>query len=332
MIAVSGRQAGPAAAIRLRAWSWHRLLRGANLPYLLPPVLALLFTASWLDEAARTILVLAVVVLLGVPHGALDGEIARPLLRPRFGALWFLVFALPYLGLAAAVLTAWRAAPMATLAGFLAASVWHFGVEDAGDKPLAAAARGGLAVALPVLLHPAATARFFSAVTLSSMRHCPPWLVASAEGWCVVALCWTVQAMVQGDWRGLGEAALVAGVFTAMPPLPAFAAYFVCLHAPCHMRMLVRSGLAPRVRTMRDAVWRSLPVTTLTLLIGVLLWRWFPGDTSDRLLALTLQGLAALTLPHMLLGGFASWRASHPLSSGNTYGGGRRSATARPAG
>ena len=50
---------------------------------------------------------------------------------------WFGVFAVPYLGLAGLVLLAWHVAPMATLAGFLALSVLHFGEEDAGPgRPL----------------------------------------------------------------------------------------------------------------------------------------------------------------------------------------------------
>ena len=260
-----------------------------------------------------SVAVLAAVILLGVPHGALDAELARPVLRPRFGALWFPAFAFPYLGLAACVLAAWRVAPGVTLAGFLAASVWHFGVEDAGKWPPAAAARGGLAVAMPVLLHPAATARFLAGVTLTSMPQLPSWLVACAWLWFVPASCWVLLALRQRDWPGLADAGLVAGLFTLLPPLPAFAAYFICLHAPRHMRALVQSGLAPRVRTVCEAAWRSIPVTALTVLIGALLWRWFPGPAPGRLLALTIQGLAALTLPHMLLGVLVSWHARRQL-------------------
>ena len=102
--------------------------------------------------------VLAVIVLLGVPHGALDGEVARGVLRPHLGRAWFAVFAPPYLALSALVLLSWHAAPVVTLALFLAGSVWHFGSEDSGDGPLLEAlVRGGLPIALPTLVQPAAT-------------------------------------------------------------------------------------------------------------------------------------------------------------------------------
>ncbi len=53
--------------------------------------------------------------MLGVPHGGLDGEIARSLLRSRLGVrlggwfrwAWFPIFSPPYLALAVAVAVAW---------------------------------------------------------------------------------------------------------------------------------------------------------------------------------------------------------------------------------
>ncbi len=265
------------------------------------PVAALLVATGWLPSPTQSIAVLAIVVLLGVPHGALDGEIARPLLWPWFGWAWFPVFALPYLGLVAGVLMAWRLAPMATLAGFLLASVWHFGSEDAGPKPLEAIARGGLPIALPVLFQPGATAHLLGTVALLPLLEPPAWLLLGVACWCVIAACWTFRAVRQGRASALVEPGLLAVAFAALPPLTAFAIYFVCLHAPRHMATLVPDPRAPRIGSMRDAIVRSIPITVLTLLIGAGLWRWFPGAPADRFLTLTIEGLAALTLPHMLL-------------------------------
>ncbi len=54
------------------------------------------------------ILALAAIIVLGIPHGALDVEIGRTLLRKRLGRWWFFAFAVPYLLPAGAVLLAWR--------------------------------------------------------------------------------------------------------------------------------------------------------------------------------------------------------------------------------
>ncbi len=67
------------------------------------------------------------------------------------------------------------------------------------------------------------------------------------------------------------------------------------------MRALVASGAAPRVGSLRQAMLRAVPLTALTFLIALALWTSFPGAPPARALTITLQVLAALTLPHMLL-------------------------------
>ncbi|MCA1481005.1 beta-carotene 15,15'-dioxygenase, Brp/Blh family, partial [Bradyrhizobium sp. NBAIM08] len=130
------------------------------------------------------------IILLGVPHGALDGEVARPLLRPRWGRWWFGVFAVPYLLLAAAVLLAWRLAPEATLAGFLTLSAWHFGSEEAPGRPWEAFVRGGLPIAAPTLLQPHATAEVLGVVAGLPLDGPPAWLLTASWVWAGAALAW----------------------------------------------------------------------------------------------------------------------------------------------
>ena len=283
---------------------------GEQLPWKRALVAAALALSGALPEGPAWLLALLAVILLGVPHGALDGEIARPHLRPRFGRTWFIVFAAPYLALAASVLLAWQVAPLPTLAAFLACSAWHFGAEDAGPGGGAAeiAVRGGLPIAAPVLWQPEATARFLGVVAGVPMAQPPGWLLLASWAWLALAVAWAASCLLRrpGRGRALVEPGLLAALFAALPPLTAFAIYFVCLHAPRHMAALASHPVrAPRVRDRRAAVLRSLPITGLTLLIGAALWPLYAGPAPERLLALTLQGLAALTLPHLLLDGLA---------------------------
>lgn len=242
------------------------------------------------------------IIVLGVPHGALDGEAARAVLRPRLGWAWFPIFALPYLALVALVLLSWRLAPVPTLAAFLVASVWHFGLEDAPGAPLEAAVRGGLPIALAVLAHPAATTAVFAAIAATPLPQPPEWLWNASLLWLALAITWAGRMALRRQWRSLAVPALLAVVFVALPPLTAFAIYFVCVHAPAHTAALIRDqARAPRVVDGRSAILLSLPLTALTLLIGAVLWPLYTGALPQRLLCLTIQGLAALTLPHMLL-------------------------------
>ncbi|MGX7705832.1 Brp/Blh family beta-carotene 15,15'-dioxygenase [Methylobacterium sp. Gmos1] len=277
---------------------------------LIPAAAILLAATALLPRETGWATVLALVIVLGVPHGALDGEVARPFLEPRFGQAWFGVFATPYLALTAAVLLAWRLAPEATLAGFLGLSVLHFGHEDAGPgRPVEALVRGALPIALPALVRPDETARIFAVVTDTAMPVLPGWWTVLAWAWLALALAWLV---LRRPAPGLlAEFAALGLAFAVLPPLSAFGLYFVCLHAPRHMRALAADPVrAPAVDGMGRAVLLSLPVFGLTLLIGLLLWPTYPqADAAERLLALTLQLLAALTLPHLLLDRWVEGRA-----------------------
>ncbi|SDN33519.1 beta-carotene 15,15'-monooxygenase, Brp/Blh family [Methylobacterium phyllostachyos] len=273
-----------------------------------------LVASSGLPRDAAWLVALTAVIGLGVPHGALDGAVAAPLLRPRWGRAWFPVFAVPYLGLAGAVLLAWQLAPLATLAAFLAISVLHFGTEDAGSgRPFEALVRGGLPVALPALLHPAATARVFAVVARVPMPELPGWWSAAAWLWLALAAAW----LLVGRPRPavLAEMAVLAAAFLALPPLTAFTLYFIGLHAPRHMRALVRDPMkAPGVDTMPRAVRAALPIFALTLGLGAGLWPLYAAGAPDavaNLLTVTLRMLSALTVPHILLDHLAA-RSSRP--------------------
>lgn len=288
---------------------------GASRHHLAPPstrlqqcagllvVLILVLSAS-LPREASWLVALTGVIVLGIPHGALDGAVAAPLLRPRFGRAWFGVFAIPYLGLSALVLLAWQILPFATLAGFLAMSVLHFGEEDAGPgRPIEALVRGGLPVALPALLRPEETAQIFSVVTRMPMPQLPTWWSAAAWLWLALTMAWLLAR--RAPPVVLGELIVLAATFLILPPLTAFTLYFVGLHAPRHMQALVRDPIrAPGVDTMERAVRASLPIFALTLLLGAGLWPLYASGSSDasaNLLTVTLQMLSALTVPHLLL-------------------------------
>lgn len=284
-----------APALPRRWWGWAVGLGALAATGLLPR------EGAWLAA-------LGAIIVFGVPHGALDGEIARPLVRRwvgrRWGWAWFLVFAVPYLALAGAVLVVWRLAPEVALAGFLAGSVWHFGEEDAGGEGwLAAVVRGGLPIGLPVLVHPGLTAGVLGVVAGVGFAGVPGWLWGGSLVWGVLAVVWGVR-------RGVvpGEVVAVGVGFLVLPPLTAFAVYFVGVHAPRHMAALAGNPVrAPRVRSVAEGVWRAVPVTVLTVAIGAALWPVYGGGVAPRLLMLTLQGLSALTLPHMVLERVAGW-------------------------
>ena len=281
---------------------------------MLPALGTALALTALLPATPQSLVALLAIIVLGIPHGALDGELARTRLKHRLGAAWFAVFAAPYLALSALVLVAWTLAPLTVLALFLAASVWHFGTDDTGSHdPLTVIGAGGMPIALAVLAHPAATAAIFGTVAQVTMTTPPVWLTASAWVWLVPAAVWSVRLARAGDRVAAARASTIATAALLLPPLTSFAIYFVCVHAPAHVRSLIADrGQAPRITGSASAARLSLPLTGLTLLLGAALWRFSPGDATERLLCLTIQGLSALTLPHMLFEQWLRLTASQP--------------------
>lgn len=97
---------------------------------LVPPIAALVLLAPP-GETTQIVLVGLVVGLVGIPHGALDLDVAEtpwPLRRRALAA-----FAGAYVGLTLAVLALWLVAPGLALGAFLAYSALHFGTDWEGD-------------------------------------------------------------------------------------------------------------------------------------------------------------------------------------------------------
>lgn len=245
-------------------------------------------------------LMLLTILLFGVPHGALDGEMARERLRPRWGAAWFPLFGLPYLAAIALVITGWHFWPYATLTAFLVLSLCHFGAETAEtDRPLLSAfVLGGAPLILPACLHPTQTAALLGGmIAPHALNVPPPWLEDLIPVWAVGALIWLTKT---DRHVVLMVFVPILFVFWLLPPLPAFMLYFIFVHAPAHIDGLTASGNWPRIASQRDALKRAIPLSLLTAVIALCLWPLYAGPPVSRLLQLTFQLLAALTLPHMV--------------------------------
>lgn len=259
----------------------------------------------WELPAATLAVAAAAAVVLGVPHGAVDHRIARPMLRSRLGSAWFGAFAAIYLGAAAAVLGLWLVAPIASLWAFLAISVWHFGTEDAeGRGGLARIARGGAPVALPVLLHPERTTRFFG-VLADGADGAAAFGVLQIAAWLWVPVAALHLAMVirRRAWPEAAEIGALALAFAALPPLAGFAFYFLAVHSPRHMHGLARRYHAAKpVRGWASAMRAAVPLSTATLALGVAVFWLVPAEGGEeRFLRTVFWGLAALTVPHVAL-------------------------------
>lgn len=248
------------------------------------------------------------VLLLGMPHGALDVLIARQL----FGTanVWgWTFFCVSYLGLAAAVVGVWIVAPTLFLGLFLTGSALHFaGDPAAGASRLARIGYGGAVIVLPALWHGAELQRLLGLVAgPESAELVTPVLSHLAWPW-LAAMVLACAGQFRTNGLAACESAGLAALALAAPPLVAFSAYFCVMHSPRHV---IRTCAGLDSAEVRKA-WAMALYPTLAVVIAAALLFWLvDGVTLEaRVMQILFVGLAALTLPHMALLEHARWAAA----------------------
>jgi len=238
------------------------------------------------------------IVMLGVPHGALDPIFAQSLLPIKSRLSWT-IFVVVYVFIAALVVAVWWFVPALFLLVFLSLSVLHFsGDLAAGASFLSRFLYAGAVIVLPAALHAAELDRLFSllvgpsaaALVLAALQFMAwPWLAA---------LAWVVVKNARRD-RFLALEILAVGVLTfSASPLLAFSIFFCFMHSPRHIL---------RTQTCAGMTLQSLARVTFMPMLAVVVmaaaaWYGLPDTPVDeRLLQLVFVTLAALTVPHMML-------------------------------
>jgi len=259
----------------------------------------LAFTPAWLSPTAQLIGLALLVVIFGLPHGALDPWVAESMGLCQTRAQTA-TFTLGYLLMAAIVVGLWVWFPVSSLLFFLMISAWHFSGDWA--KTMGRVPRwfaGAALLLMPIAFHTATVAEIFThlsgpeGATLAYYLALPELLL--------VVVMFGIAGLA--IWRGYPQVALeyllLLGLSYFAPPLIYFAIYFSLLHSPRHLLGLWRQ--APRgeqARLMRMLV----TYTGATLLLGApLWWLWAALPAESIILRLVFIGLAAVTVPHMML-------------------------------
>ena len=245
------------------------------------------------------ILLAALIVVLGVPHGALDTLFAKRLYGIHTLRGW-LGFGGIYLLLAAAIVGLWLVAPAGFLVGFLVISAVHFSGDPAAGTPqIVRLLYAGTVLVFPSFFYAEEMSQLFGhlvgreaaqAVSVGLSWLAWPWLGA---------VILAVFERVYRDWLTALELTAVSGLALLTPPLVAFTVFFCGMHSARHiLRTADYSG--------RSEV-RLLAVAALLPMLGVLAasagaWYFLQDTALDaRVIQIVFVGLAALTVPHMAL-------------------------------
>ncbi|SFF82137.1 beta-carotene 15,15'-monooxygenase, Brp/Blh family [Halopelagius inordinatus] len=294
-----------------------------------------------LGGPSRYVPLLASVVFLGLPHGALDhvtvprARGSEPSVRSlaAVGAL-YLVFG----GLYAVV---WFLTPAAAFVGFLLLTWFHWGQGDVyplvslteethlrtrGQRALAATVRGGIPMVVPLVAFPetyrrvaATTVELFAPEVTFAWLVSPPLRISVGVGLALV----TLASLLLG-WRraphgpsrtawlvDVGESVLLWAFFLVVPPLVAIGLYFPLWHSLRHLARLAAldSPVADALSNGHSlsaaaSLGRdALPMTAGAVVFLGALALTVPTAVGgiDEVASVYLVSLAVLTLPHVVV-------------------------------
>lgn len=252
-----------------------------------------------LDLRQQLLLLAPLVAILGLPHGALDLPVAEAL-WPLKGWRGKLKFVSVYLGLVATVIAAWVLVPGIALIAFLSYSVVHFS-DDWSRAASSLRWTGGLAtIGAPALMQHSTVTRLFSQLAPSNVAAvCAN--VAAVGG--VLALCMLIGTLLfkpQARGQAAVEQVILWCSAAVLPPLVFFAVYFCGLHSVRHFRATL-AALPQARRAMNTAVILSGLVAIAALTVILVTEDSLQTMSQGTGMRVIFIGLAALTVPHMIL-------------------------------
>ena len=276
--------------------------RSGNFTFIFVMLSAITLLTAWMgmlpSEPWQLLILAILVVLVGLPHGALDPLIAREagLIKGYSG---FFRFGIVYLSQAVATLIFWLLLPFIALPAFLAMSAWHFAGDWKHALPDWLRILGGASIVLtPILFHQPEVSRLFTLLS-------DPATAASLVGLLKIPALLTLTAVTIAlvlYRRRLGRAGLeliaIVALAWALPPLVFFTVYFCALHSPRHaLEVVERYAIKPREAILVASVFTIMAV----LFASVFFVSGEGGALDDKSIRILFVGLAALTVPHMIL-------------------------------
>lgn len=286
---------------RAPAFKEHSILRRQGMLFC-ALALAGLIATPWLgrvNDQTLLLIIASAILLLGVPHGALDTLFAQRLYRITTRARW-VVFIVFYVLLAAFVVVVWWSAPHLFLILFLTISAFHFSADPDVDIRLGARIfYGATIIVLPAALHaPQVTTLFAQLVgsdAASDIVGGLKWLIAPL----LIGVVLLMVRVVLLDRLAAIEILGVVLLALFASPLIAFTLFFCCMHSPRHLlRAAALTGITPKHLMINVAVIPTLATIVLAG-FGMLVFSKLP--VNERMMRIIFVGLAALTVPHMML-------------------------------
>lgn len=241
------------------------------------------------------IISMALVVVFGVPHGALDVLFARQTYGLANFKSW-LKFLTTYTAVSAAIIFVWLLIPNGFFIAFLILSVIHF----SADLNISGFNRLKLTYGLSIIVMPSLrySAELTSLYGMMIDIEVAQNLVRACQFFIYpVALLLVLQLLSKTiSPRTKLEILSVVLLMTALHPIFAFTLYFCFMHSARH---LIRSHFF-LAQCSKETFLKALLLPTIAVIFaGTIIWFFtFTQSLEADLIRIIFIGLAALTVPH----------------------------------
>jgi Brp/Blh family beta-carotene 15,15'-monooxygenase len=270
--------------------------------------------------ALHLLILVLLLPLLGIPHGALDYPLASSFLLERFGLRWSIVFVLSYLVCMAVVIIAWWIFPIQSFGFFLILTWYHFGTGDTIASTTKSKifnfaegfSRGGIVLVFSAYFSTQEVLKLFSFLVpeqgamflIDMLTALLPFLVITL----FISICWSIFNFKHFHspielFRAC-ELIMLVILFIYLPALLAFTIYFNFLHSVRHM-LWVASGTnqVDKSDGISGMILKTMLVTFATLVLGSIVYLAMGSINFDMslLTQIVFIGIASMTYPHVLV-------------------------------
>ena len=241
----------------------------------------------------------ALILFLGVPHGALDLLYLRKVIGVRSPVSIGLSL-LAYVATSSLIVVLWLSSPLVFLVAFLIISGIHFSGDPVGEVSLLSRITIGCGVIVfPSIVHRSETEHLYALLTSQSVAEA---VISVQYPLALATMLIGIMALaIEIRKRNYNTAAelLIAGLLaTLAPPLLAFTIYFCLMHSARHV---VRTS--ELIRIPKRAFFLECVLPMLGVFVsGLVAWQFRSGLTIDaKIIQVLFVMLGALTVPHMII-------------------------------
>ena len=261
---------------------------------------------DYFSDKNMAIVLIFFIIFFGLPHGALDTLLAKKNnLYNNF--LSFIKFNIIYASIAFITFLLWFFFPVLSLFTFLLISIFHFS-EDWKNK-INFLQRFTLAtslISLTVLFHREEVALIFFSLTKTNQAIYLSIIFYYINYIVIPMLLLILFYNIKNNKVVMNIITITLTAFL-LNPLIYFLCYFCFFHSIKNYKESKKSLFPKNNSLHKKVIFINL---LITLIFSVIIFKIFlTGTVEDKLLKITFIGLASLTVPHMLLKAFISYKS-----------------------